>query len=158
MVGKRGSLADRLWAKVDKTETCWLWRGSRNRLGYGRICEGGPSRRILFAYRVAYELERGPIPPGLSLDHLCRVPACVNPAHLEAVTHRENVMRGQNPSIRVYHTDICRRGHDYAVVGFVARSRVRTCRQCKRDSDRAWARANPERISAYKAKRRNSHG
>lgn len=157
-MGGSRKFPERFWAKVEKTETCWLWHGYRNKLGYGRVGDPKDTRRNVMAYRVAYELERGPIPPGFELDHLCRVPACVNPAHLEAVTHRENVMRGQNPSIRVFLTGICRRGHDGSLAGFAPTSRGRTCRQCKRDSNRAWARANPERIKAYRSKRRSNHG
>src|SRR5688500_4996363 len=79
------------WAKVDKTSTCWLWTGARHPLGYGHVRYGN---RTSAAHRVAWELINGPIPEGLTLDHLCRVPACVRPDHLEPVTHRENVRRG----------------------------------------------------------------
>ncbi len=71
---------------------CWLWIGSTNTRGYGRIYVNGKTRP---AHRLCYELLRGSIPPGLHLDHLCRVPCCVNPAHLEPVTCAENIRRGQ---------------------------------------------------------------
>ena len=76
---------ERFWAKVDKTDDCWLWTANRTNAGYGHFWL---DRRMVLAHRFAYELLIGPIPDGLTLDHLCRVRACVNPAHLEAVTNR----------------------------------------------------------------------
>ena len=91
-------ISARFWAKVDKTETCWLWTGGQS-AGYGRF--GFKGRPNLGAHRFAYELLVGPIPPGLDLDHLCRVRNCVNPDHLEPVTRRENLLlRGGGPSER----------------------------------------------------------
>jgi hypothetical protein len=65
---------------------CWIWFGSTFRKGYGSISEGGRHGRTLQAHRVSYERFKGPIAPGLTIDHLCRTPCCVNPDHLEAVT------------------------------------------------------------------------
>lgn len=88
--GRRRPLLIRFMGKVEKTETCWLWRGAINPGGYGRIGEGS---MVLQAHRVAYKLLVGPIPEGLHIDHLCGVRHCVRPDHLEAVTQAENNRR-----------------------------------------------------------------
>lgn len=86
-------LVDRVSAKV-KVDSfgCWVFEGNRNTGGYGLVSghrgvHPGP------AHRIMYEHFSGPVPEGLELDHLCRNPSCVNPDHLEAVTHQENVRR-----------------------------------------------------------------
>ncbi len=87
------------WDYVNKTATCWLWKGGMTR-GYGVYAVWRGNRyRNTRAHRVAYELTIGFIPVGLEIDHLCRVRNCVNPAHLEAVTHRENILRGIGPEM-----------------------------------------------------------
>lgn len=83
-------LPERFWAKAFEREGCWLWCGTMFG-GYGQYSHEGKTRK---AHRRSYEALVGPIPEGLALDHLCRNPSCVNPAHLEPVTWRENVYRG----------------------------------------------------------------
>lgn len=87
---------------------CWLWEGACNPYGYGVVSVKG---RRLMAHRVIYELMRGPIPEGLQTDHLCRVRCCVNPDHLEAVTSRENTLRGMSPPAILAKKMYCKRGH-----------------------------------------------
>jgi hypothetical protein len=89
---KPGTAPERFWAKVDRRgdDECWPWLGAVNPNGYGAFqWDGGQ-----YAHRFAYELQIGPIPEGLTLDHLCRVRHCVNGAHLEPVTGQENTLRG----------------------------------------------------------------
>jgi len=85
---------DRFWAKVDVGHAlgCWVWTGAKHPLGYGNFNAPGGS---VSAHRWAFEALRGFIPERpLELDHMCRNPSCVNPDHLEPVTHVENVRRG----------------------------------------------------------------
>jgi hypothetical protein len=125
-------------SKVRKNEGgCWEWTSFRNKAGYGRI--GG---RVL-AHRLAYESLVGPIPSGLVIDHLCRNPACVNPAHLEPVTLQENCRRGLiNDKV---HRPHCANGHHYTPDNMRLDSRGhRVCRDCQRQYQRN-ARARKER-------------
>lgn len=77
---------------------CWLWSGAHGKSGYG-FYRHPVTRKVGNAHRIVYEMERGPIPEGLDLDHLCRNPACVNPDHLEPVSRSENVNRGVSPEL-----------------------------------------------------------
>jgi HNH endonuclease len=87
--------AARFWAQVDHTDTCWMWQGHRDRDGYGRfkvtILPG--HYRTVRAHRWAWEAVNGPVPAGLTLDHLCGRPACVRPDHLDPCTNAENLRR-----------------------------------------------------------------
>lgn len=88
---RRGSLADRFWAKVDHsagTDACWPWTATLHRTGYGQISLGRGN--ILKAHRVAWELTYGEIPPGLFILHRCDNPPCCNPAHLVPGTCADN--------------------------------------------------------------------
>ena len=80
----QGTFTSRLWAKVAKSDGCWLWTGSLNNHGYGQIFRGdGPGEtRLLMAHRAVWTLENGPIPEGMYLCHTCDNPACVRPSHM----------------------------------------------------------------------------
>ena|ERR1035437_4659901 len=82
---------DRFWGKFDRRgdDECWEWLGAHTTPGYGQLRSG--TGRV-YAHRVSYEIANGPIPSGLVIDHICRNPRCVNPAHLRACTQSQNVM------------------------------------------------------------------
>ena len=128
------TLYQRFWAKVNKTDTCWLWTASADR-GYGQIYAGGRLGKTLLAHRVAYEMLVGPIPEGLHLDHLCRVTLCVNPNHLEPVTPRENTLRGESSMAKRARQTECLRGHPLSGANLYTNSKGgRSCKICKNES------------------------
>ena len=127
----------RFWGKVDKGGPggCWLWTSTMIPDGYGSFRIGsrvdGTRRRVL-AHRFAYELLVGPIPEGLTLDHLCRVRRCVNPVHLEPVTGRVNTLRGENPLAKNARKTHCPQGHPYDLLNtYTDPAGRRHCRTCK---------------------------
>ena len=81
----------RFWPKIEKTETCWNWTGSKDRHGYGRFGLGSREAGVAFAHRYAWEIENGPIPEGMDLDHICHQHACVRPSHLRPVDRKRNM-------------------------------------------------------------------
>lgn len=122
--------ADRFWGKVEKTSSCWLWTAARTD-GYGRLGNE-------YAHRVAYRMLVGPIPLGLQLDHLCRVRHCVNPAHLEPVTQRENVLRGETIVARNAVKTHCPHGHPLSGHNLRLFNGHRSCKLCNASSARRY--------------------
>jgi hypothetical protein len=126
------TIEQRFWQKVEKTDTCWWWRGALTPQDGGHF--RGAFRvngRLQKAHRVAYELVVGPIPDGLQIDHLCRNPQCVNPAHLEPVTGAENTRRADPNAPRRAATH-CQRGHPFDEANTYRRpDGSRTCLACK---------------------------
>lgn len=144
-------LAETFWRKVDSSggpDACWPWKGCRTAGGYGRltITISRGEHRQEYAHRVAYFLVKGSIPYGKELDHICRNRACVNPAHLQAVTHKENIARSPVPDIFRRANAlrprklVCPRGHALAGSNLVLRRNggrmSRRCRQCEREREK----------------------
>lgn len=142
----------RFWAKVDKAGPggCWLWTAAIDTHGYGAFRLEG---RTVKAHRLAVELERGPIPDGLVIDHLCRVRHCVNPGHLEPVTNRENILRGVSPPASNARRDTCDQGHELEVSAWTGK---RACPECVKARRRAWRAANRDRINARRREQRHN--
>lgn len=140
-----------LWARVEVTGFCWLWTGERKPEGYGRLQWQG---QRWYAHRLIYTLLVGEIPDGLQLDHLCRVPACVNPDHVEPVTPKVNQERKKakwakpkTPSKEAQRiaAGLCRKGHVLAEVGTLRSVRENgserhQCRACQHDVQERWRR------------------
>lgn len=127
--GKRPSIAD----KIDADGDCWEWKGRDNDRGYAQVVIDG-SRR--YVHRLVWETLVGPIPNGLELDHLCRNTLCVNPDHLEVVSHAENVKRG-NCGVHNRNKKRCPKGHLlsgsnlYVAPG----TNKRHCRACRKEQN-----------------------
>lgn len=113
---------------------CLFWRNGKP-THYEMLRVDG---RNVLAHRLAYELVKGTIPAGFTIDHLCRTPACVNPSHLEAVTGRENTLRGISPTAVNAAKVTCNRGHPLEGPNLRMYRGVRVCRKCAYIKKRAW--------------------
>lgn len=129
---------ERFWSKVARRgpDECWLWLASKTGKGYGTFHDD-PSQ--LLAHRIAYELAKGPIPAGLQIDHLCRNRACCNPVHLEAVSCRENILRGSGLAAQHARATHCPKGHPYDEENtYHAANGSRGCKRCIAERNRRW--------------------
>lgn len=134
-------MLERFWEKVNKQGPmpplrpdlglCWIWLGCKRPLGYGQFNMGRDhAYRLEYPHIISYELVNGPVPKGLELDHLCRIPPCLNPSHLEPVTHAENLRRGwwalHKPKTH------CNYGHLYDAANTYINSKgYKECRICR---------------------------
>jgi hypothetical protein len=121
---------DRFLLRVEKTATCWIWKGAHSAKGvsdYGHLPVAG---KTVMAHRWSYEHFVGRIPAGLTIDHLCRNTLCVNPDHLEPVSQRENTLRGTSPSAINSTKTHCPEGHVYDADNTRVYRGSRYCRRC----------------------------
>jgi hypothetical protein len=126
---------ERIGERVKVEGDCWIWQGAKAGIGYAR-CRVGD--KYFYVHRLMYELLIGPIPKGLTLDHLCRRRDCVNPFHCEPVTMRENVLRGNGPAAVNARKTHCVRGHSLSGSNLYIfkPTGARSCKACDRERKR----------------------
>lgn len=130
--------------------SCWEWKGSINYKGYGHFWASG---KYISAHRFSYEHHVGPIPEAMHIDHLCRMRHCVNPAHLEPVTNRENIKRGDQGKFQSSKTH-CPNGHPYLGYNvYITPIGGRQCRSCNTEKRLRYGNAYG---SAYRSARKAS--
>jgi hypothetical protein len=153
MPGSSLSIDERFWSKVDQSgDGCWPWLGGKNSGGYGYFWLNGKN---VPAHRVAYELTKGPIGPGLTVDHICHNDSgcaggpqcphrrCMNDAHLEAVLIGVNTLRGMAQSALNARKDVCINGHTFSRTKPDGARECTTCKALRdhaRDKENRWAR------------------
>lgn len=135
---------ERIFKRTKKHGECIFWSGYLKPNGYGQTFHDGKLHNV---HRLVWELTKGPLPKGLVIDHLCRQRACVNILHLEPVTMRENIMRGESPPAVNNRKEKCVAGH--TITGKLSRG-DRWCRKCdkNRKGKRDWSafnRRNPDK-------------
>ena len=136
------TMENHFWAKVDKTDTCWLWTGGKDTGGYGALRVKAPrlSNKKVRASRYSWELHNGPIPEGLWVLHTCDVRHCVNPAHLWLGTRQDNVddMKAKGRQAYANKTH-CKWGHPlFGDNLYQPEERHRACRTCRRRYALEW--------------------
>lgn len=139
----RITLAERLWAKIDKREPdhCWLWIAGKNANGYGIIMRSNP-RACVLAHRLVYEMVTDTIlSPRVCVLHRCDTPACCNPGHFFLGTRVDNIrdMDAKGRRVRPGRKSLCIRGHAYTPENTRWYRGARLCRRCHRERMRDWA-------------------
>lgn len=139
-IRKCGPPEERFWRFVipEPNSGCWLWGGVVSKKGYPYFRAVSRQNTVL-AHRFSYEMHKGKVPEGMEVDHVCKLRCCVNPDHLEAVTHLENIRRGTNQWRGVSH---CVNGHEFSVgnTSFYKKDQYtgRRCKACARERAREY--------------------
>ena len=118
--------------EAEPNSGCWIWIGATSGSNDYGLCY--PQSKKMFAHRWSFEYAHGPIPSGMTIDHLCRVRRCVNPSHMEVVTNEVNVLRGRGHTAINARKIVCSAGHPFDERNTRIRpsTRWRACRECNR--------------------------
>lgn len=161
MLERVDNIKARIFEKVEMVTECgcWIWMGALTTKNYGEMrFRDSPGPELFLVHRIAFFLFRGAIPEELELDHLCRTTVCVNPWHLEPVTHEENMRRGR-VGWNFREVTHCPQGHAYdgnnLIVKRKAKGRTsRVCRECRKVQRRnRWERVKGLAKERYHAKK-----
>lgn len=127
------SLREKIEHNLDKSQgDCWLWTRATSSRGYGHVWWEGKLRPAHRAYLIELGYD---VPDGMDVDHLCRVHGCCNPAHLEVVTHKVNIQRGETG--KWARGDYCKHGHEFTPQNtYITTAGHRQCRECHRAANR----------------------
>lgn len=135
---------------------CWIWLGHTCKLGYGRLRYNG---KMSQAHAISYNIHVGAIPFGLELDHTCKLRCCVNPDHLEPVTHLENVRRGDSPSALHARQTHCINGHEFTPENtYLWDNRMRQCRACGRRNTMNYLRRKQNALDSKRRQPQDKEG
>lgn len=155
-------IEERFWAKVHKTNTCWIWTGWRQKSGHGNIFVGVGLGKT-GAHRISWIINKGPIPEGLFVCHICDIPWCVNPDHLFLGTHDDNMAdawakgRLKLPDIsKMVNRTQCPRGHPFDASNTYrfAGNNGRYCRECRRINQNAYYNRHKTELAEKRKKGR----
>jgi len=130
----------RFYSKIKKIDNCWIWTSNKSHNGYGLFKIGRVNYR---AHRIALQLSGFILEPKMVTDHLCLNPACVNPDHIEQVTHKENTLRGESFSAKNSKKTHCPKGHKYDKVNSRG---SRLCSICDCICKTNWARRHSRQL------------
>ena len=134
-------MLERFWDKVEITNSCWNWKAGCNSGGYAQYSNNG---KMIPTHRYLYEILEDHIPKGLTLDHLCRNRKCVNPSHLEAVTLKENLLRGNTIPAKNARKTHCKNGHLFNKENTYHHNGKRECIPCRRECTKKYRENNRE--------------
>ena len=131
---------DRLLGRcVETPNGCWQYTGPTDRKGYVRLRRGDRQPGKVFGHRLTWEFFRGPIPDGLSFDHLCENTSCVNPWHGDLVPILVNIRRAtRGTAVANRAKTHCPQGHAYTPDNLVASGRGRVCRACRNETNKRY--------------------
>lgn len=134
----------RFWDKVEKTKSCWNWTAAHTIAGYGQF---GFNKKMFLAHRFSYEIIKGEIPNGLTIDHLCNNVKCVNPEHLEAVDINTNLKRSKNQiTTKNSNKEHCIHGHSLINNFYRTTNDGRRCKTCVKKYKTSWYNQNKNEV------------